>query len=200
MPLERILTRLVLVVTLPDPSSRRVKVSVNWLALPAEEKSCSIAAFDASDAEVVLPPRPPDAKTVFSTVHPTGNGDVVISKSALVTTPPFTNVDNAAVASRPPLKIVGVLILNRWVGLIDLGRSGTRREAKNPCPAGGSQTRFREPIRHLRFLEFVGELGQIPGNYTREIMGSVADPMIGDARLREVIGADLFGAIAGADE
>src|SRR5262249_7898359 len=58
----------------------------------------------------------------------------------------------------------------------------------------------REPLFLVEFLERRNQFVQVPGNHAVEAIKSQVDAVVGDAILREVVGADTFAAVAGADE
>ena len=64
-------------------------------------------------------------------------------------------------------------------------------------PSGNS--RFLQPLLEIGVLEGRNHFVQVAFHDAVEIVEGQADPMIGDAVLRKVIGANLFFAAAGSD-
>lgn len=63
-----------------------------------------------------------------------------------------------------------------------------------------SQFLLGEPLFHLGFLKVIGEFIDVAVHDALHIVGGVVDAVIGDAGLGEVVGADLLGTVAGANE
>ena len=61
-----------------------------------------------------------------------------------------------------------------------------------------SHSCFGEALGHFGFLQAAGEFREIAGHHACQIVRGQSDPVVGDARLREVVSADFLGAVAGA--
>src|SRR5690606_15039575 len=64
----------------------------------------------------------------------------------------------------------------------------------------GSMRQGGELVGFVFVDERVDDLVEVAGQYFLQLVKREVDPMVGDAALREVVGADSFGAISRADE
>lgn len=77
------------------------------------------------------------------------------------------------------------------IGSADLGDSSSVTISTLACHAG-----FGEAFFHFGFLELLGELHDVAVLDGFDVVRGVAHAVVSDATLGEIIGADLFGAIA----
>ena len=70
---------------------------------------------------------------------------------------------------------------------------------KAPRTERSADSRLAEALGHFGLLELGGELAEVAGHDAGEVVGGVADAVVGDAALREIVGADLLRAVAGTD-